>query len=862
MKFKIIGLFILCWIFLIPFNCLAQHKNSNTNPVYADKQGVLRQTKDNTEAAFFGVNYTVPFAYGYRSHQALNTDLEKAIDNDVYHFARLGLDAFRVHVWDTEITDSLGNLLENEHLRLFDYLLYKLKQRNIKILITPIAFWGNGYPEKDEKTQGFSSIYNKQQALVTEAAIKAQENYLQQFFKHINPYTKRTYVADPDVIAMEINNEPHHSRPKEKVTEYINRMVKAVKSTGWAKPVFYNISESPAYADAVAKADVDGHSFQWYPTGLVANHTLHGNFLPNVDQYYIPFTDTIPQFRNRAKMVYEFDAGDILQSNMYPAMARSFRAAGFQWATQFAYDPMATAYANTEYQTHYLNLVYTPAKAISLLIAAKAFHQLPRLKNYGTYPADSVFDAFRVSYKNDLSEMNTDTAFYYSNTTTTKPRAIAKLKHIAGVGSSAAVNYAGYGAYFLDKVADGIWRLEVMPDAIYIGDPFEKASPQKEVTRIQWQRQCMQINLPNLGTVFTIKPVNEGNDYTDSTNNGSFRIKPGTYIVQSQKVQPQKKSEYTTGTISLREFVAPKPISDNPFVKHIPYTEVSAAKPFFVAAKIVGVDTADKIVVEVRTTSNLWKTIIMKATTAYDYIAQIPADIVTPGLINYRIIIQKKNGEYYTFPGNHKGNPYAWHYINNNTWQTFVAVANAPLTLFDSNTDRSTLTIYNPDWRHNTITYITADNPHQLVLKATMNKPSGKQIMGWQLYFADKLQGRLSDISSFNHLVIKARMDDAEGWKAKVTIINKDGQAFAAYVSVNNQWQDIKIPLQLLQPDSALLLPRPYPGFQPLWFKAATKGIFDIAEAEKLQITFGSDMSLNQQSKPISLEVETIYLER
>ena len=82
------------------------------------------------------------------------------------------------------------------------------------------------------------------------------------------------------------------------------------------------------------------------------------------DHYKIPFGDTIPAFKNKAKMVYEFDAGDVYESYMYPAMARSFRSAGFQWATQFAYDPLATAYANTEYQTHYLNYAYTPSKAI------------------------------------------------------------------------------------------------------------------------------------------------------------------------------------------------------------------------------------------------------------------------------------------------------------------------------------------------------------------------------------------------------------------------------------------------------------------------------------------------------------------
>ena len=86
--------FVTSFIFILQICC------AQKNLIYVDKQGVLRYTKDKKEAAFFGVNYTVPFAYGYRSHKALNVDLEKAIDADVYHMARLGLDAFRVHVCD------------------------------------------------------------------------------------------------------------------------------------------------------------------------------------------------------------------------------------------------------------------------------------------------------------------------------------------------------------------------------------------------------------------------------------------------------------------------------------------------------------------------------------------------------------------------------------------------------------------------------------------------------------------------------------------------------------------------------------------------------------------------------------------
>ena len=116
-----IALRFLVALFAGPSVCYSQSRDDQG--VYVDAKGVLRWQKSNQEASFFGVNYTVPFAYGYRSHKALGIDPEKAIQQDVYHMARMGINAFRVHVWDTEISDSTGNLLQNEHLRLFDFLL-------------------------------------------------------------------------------------------------------------------------------------------------------------------------------------------------------------------------------------------------------------------------------------------------------------------------------------------------------------------------------------------------------------------------------------------------------------------------------------------------------------------------------------------------------------------------------------------------------------------------------------------------------------------------------------------------------------------------------------------------------------------
>lgn len=852
-------LFALLFLLFISFTSFSQ--KASTNLVYVDKSGVLRWTKDNKEADFFGVNYTAPFAYGYRSIKALGKDIKKEMDADVYHLARIGCDAFRVHVWDTEISDSLGNLLNNEHLELFDYLVAQLKKRGIKIIITPIAFWGNGYPEKDERTPGFSRVFGKGRANINDTAIRAQEAYVQQFFKHVNPYTGSTYTADPDIIAIEVNNEPSHSGPKSGVTNYINRMVAAIKSAGVTKPIFYNISENPYYADATAAANIDGVSFQWYPVGLVANREQHGNFLPNVDYYKIPF-DTIPAYRNKARMVYEFDAADLLQSCMYPAIARSFKTAGFQWATQFAYDPMATAYGNTEYQTHYLNLAYTPSKAISLLIASKAFHQVPRLQKFPAYPADSSFDVFRVSYKNDLSEMNTDTAFYYSNATSSTPKKAATLKHIAGVGSSPVVQYSGTGAYFLDKLEDGIWRLEVMPDAIHIRDPFERASPKKEVTRIQWQANEMQLALPDLGDAFSLKAVNEGNRFSISNAGKNFAIQPGTYlVVRSGKNAAKWTANISAGNWQVSEFAAPQPFETTPYLSFHPIAEAVAGKPLTMHLQAVGIDSTAKISLQLIGTGRFGaRPVLFQKKKGYDYTAELPADVLIPGIISYRIVLQ--NGDdYYAYPGNVKGAPFAWDYTNTDAYELKVIPESSGLSLFNAAADRNVIS-YTPNWRGSDIKLVMADRPGSFAYRVATNELSGEHILGLQYFFGDKLTSIQADLATYKTVVVRVRTTSPQPIKAKLALITKDAAAYAAGVTLSAAFEDIEIPVSSLQKDSMLLLPRPYPGFMPLWFMASGNSAFSLAGIEKLQITIGSDVLPADFKKPYSMEIEAVWLKK
>ncbi len=298
-----------------------------------------------------------------------------------------------------------------------------------------------------------------------------------------------------------------------------------------------------------------------------------------------PF-DNLASFKSKAKIVYEFDAADIGRSYIYPAMARSFREAGIQWATHFAYDPTFLAYANTEYNTHYMNLLYAPQKALSLKIASEVFHQVPRYKSFGRYPDNKKFDGFRVSYEEDLAEFVNDKKFYYTNNTTTQPAKPDLLEEVSGYGTSGVVKYDGKGAYFLDKIGKGIWRLEVYPDAIWVNNIFGRNSLDREVAVLKWNEWPMDVSLPDLGENFTIVGLRD--DAFHATANGKqFSIKPGVYVLTNSNVRYKLSPTAKLRNLVLNEFGAEEKSLKTTYVIHQPLKQVLENTPMKVTADVV-----------------------------------------------------------------------------------------------------------------------------------------------------------------------------------------------------------------------------------------------------------------------------------
>lgn len=846
---------ILSTFFCVLFVFVAVAQETST--VYVDRKGVMRWSDTHREASFFGVNYTLPFAHAYRAAGYLGIDRKKAIDEDVYHFARLGFNAYRIHIWDVEVSDGEGNLLENDHLDLLDYLISKLKERNIHVVLTAQTDFGNGYPERNQPTEGFSYKYDKCDIHSNPEAIVAQERYIAALVKHVNPYTGKAYKDDPIVVGFEINNEPCHSGTKEQVRDYINGMLAAMHDAGNRKPVFYNVSHNSYVVEAYYETGIQGTTYQWYPTGLVSGHTQKGNFLPNVDEYPIPFSN-VKGFKNKAKLVYEFDPADLLYSYMYPATVRSFRTAGFQWITQFAYDPMELAAHNTEYQTHYLNLAYTPNKAISMKIAAEAARELPLNKSYGSYPADTVFGDFRVSYKEDLSELNSATKFYYSNNTRTTPVNANSLTSISGVGNSQLVTYEGTGAYFLDKLEDGVWRLEVMPDVVQVSDPFAKPSLEKDVMHIYWGAWDMTLNLPDLGKSFSIKELDENKNKDTETESGVIeQLHPGVYLLQGNGVKAVKNWEATTVwiEISVGEFVAPKPSTFDLTVYHQAAKIAEAGKPLMIAAVVAGNQFPDSVLiytdkVSFRNSDNPYYK--MKRISGYQYSVEIPGNDLSGDRLNYNLVVFSGHKKQ-TYPAESDRSPLDWDYTADQFYTTRLVEEQKPIELFTVREDGDGLETYMlPEWGSLKRSIVEQFPLEKNTVHFTFSSDKDEPELYLRKYIAEDVVNRKERLAAASTLCLQVNNVPAG---VKVGFVTTDGYTYLADCPAAKNGI-VRVPLNELQQSRTALLPIAYPVFMNHYFTPAVKIPFHAEAIEYLELVIGGE-----KGKTSELEIGSIWIE-
>lgn len=188
------------------------------------RSGVIYDAAGKT-VRLFGVNYYAPFNHNYYNIAELGKDHFRAVDEDFRHFAELGVRFIRIHLYDREITDPEGNLVENGNLDVLDYVLKKCEEQEIYLMITPIVWWNTVSTQIAMEQDyaywycgshpgfGFSNFYSKDSLLWNSDALECQKRYFRTLFGHRNRWTGKRFCEHGNIVAVEPFNEPDYVKP-------------------------------------------------------------------------------------------------------------------------------------------------------------------------------------------------------------------------------------------------------------------------------------------------------------------------------------------------------------------------------------------------------------------------------------------------------------------------------------------------------------------------------------------------------------------------------------------------------------------------------------------------------------------------
>ncbi len=830
--------------------------------IYVDPAGVLRWRTSNVEVAMLGANYCLPSASDFRAAGVVGADKKRLIEQDMTHFARMGWDALRLSFWgDWENCDKDGNLIANEHLDLLDYLIFQAKRRDMHMLLSPIVTYSSMWPGPDDPSAvGFSRFFKKEELGTNPRAIAAQVNYLKQLLNHVNPYTRLALKDEPYICFVEPINEPtHHPEDFEGSVSYINALVDAVHDAGCSKITFFNLSQDFAMAPAIAASKADGASFAWYPSGLVSGHQQHGSFLRTVEDYSPMLA---PELEGRPRIVYEYDMPDVMSGYHYPAMVRTFRSVGAQFAAMFSYDMLATAPTNLGWQTHCLNMVYTPQKAASAIIASQVMRRIPRMAPVGAYPGNTRFGDFRVSYEENLSELVSEDLYYYSNNTASCPPEPGKLRRIVGFGSSPVVHYEGNGLYFLDKLADGAWRLEVYPDSLQVDDPFAPVRPDRTVFRLIRRTWPMSIDLPDLGESFKIEPLDDGNRFVTAAAGRNFTIKPGVYLLtnpaRTARFELPDRLPGVPYYLGIREFVCPEPVAADTSVVLHAQSEYPAGAPATFSVTVASTDAPDAVSLDVVNPDATRRSIAMRHTTGYDYAATVAPGMLPKGALRFSVGV-KGGGRTLSFPRDSS--------IPSERKDAFSAavVGDAdPLAIFDPARDTSFLSVSRSgEWQNRIGKAVEGSRPGSTAYALESPAKGIPEDFTVSLFIGDRIADRGTAISAAKSVRVRMRGLTAPS-VIHLTLVERDGAAWSSKAFATPQWRDVVIPVSTLRSAKSAMLPQAYPGTWSYWLSPPPgRTAIELSQVERLQFSlrkadFGAIASVDPAQASVAIESVTL----
>jgi hypothetical protein len=487
--------------------------------------------------------------------------------------------------------------------------------------------------------------------------------------------------------------------------------------------------------------------------------------------------------------------------------------------------------------------------------------RLPAYKSYGRYPDDRRFGDFRVSYETDSSELVADGAYINAGATDTKPKDARTLTRVAGVGTSPVVGYEGTGAYFLDKVRDGVWRLELYPDEVLVRDPFEQPQPDKAVSRLLYRNWPMRIALPDLGANFTATPITVPADtgtVARRAEGGAVAVEPGVWLLSASPQVDRATLPARIARVGFSEYHVNDPVEYPDDVLTLAPAEFIAGRPVEIRARVANTKLADSAKLWLRPAGarGFRDAIAMVRESGNDYVAA--AGTLTPGLYEY--MVSTTTGERSTtFPGAEPRLPNAWPFRTDSVWTFRVTPADAPLRLLDPKTDYARLDFVRPheSVRNGMFGIVPGGNPGESALSLgvpDLGKDTPERYAA-SLYIGDTIAARGDSKATVLHVRLRST---GGGRDLDLVLIEKDGAAWHAALHAKPGWTDVTVSLASLKIGRSILIPTPFPGLWNYWreIPQGRGGAGDhihAADIERLELIVSRDAGKG-------VEIESVWL--
>jgi hypothetical protein len=465
-------------------------------------------------------------------------------------------------------------------------------------------------------------------------------------------------------------------------------------------------------------------------------------------------------------------------------------------------------------------------------------------------------------YEKDLSLLNTSDKFYYSNTNSVQPVDIKSLKHVAGYGSSVLIEYGGRGSYFLNKLKEGLWQLEVFPDAVWIKDPFGRNNLKDPVAKLIWKKHGMKILLPDLVNNFNLFKSN--GKKISLAKNFIVQLEPGNYLISNNDTISDRYSPETDfeKIKAFGEFIDDfqsieiKNIIPNNLPLFPPesgsgqaLSERGDKGELKIKAEVYSED--DDVEVFIYYKKPGWwgyRTYKMPKTDDFTYEFSLSGELSVNGIINYFISVEKGN-DVLTFPGKLNVLPEHWTFSQDNpSFELSILPPSDKILIYDPVRDKKNLVLPNL-WRYfeyNADYTFDEQSAGELELNLNVTKVKEKfPELAFQIYTGEYLSNiRLNENSSIELEIKKSGYMDS----INVRCIFNDGTGFDRNVAIKNEYEKILIPLSEPEQMKYALLPRPYPVFLPYWFESIPQKNKNInTRLESIQLAIPLD---NPPSSP------------